>query len=386
LPHNRLSAIALLSAVVVLMVAACGGSSTSGLTTPEPDGGATSSSGTLPDGAPAGDGGSSGTSGASGSTSGTLPDGAPNPDAGGSSSGAIPFTSAVQIIVEPSDNGAALVSAINAAKTSVHMTMYLLTYNGPVYKALVAAKSKAEVKVVLNQTFPAGQGSNTQTFNGLKAAGVSVVWAPAVYTFTHEKCAIIDNATAWIMTMNATDTSPTANREYLAIDTDADDVKNAEAIFEEDFTGAAANVSGKLVLAPINAKARLYALIKTATKSIDVEGEEFSDVDLTSILAAKADAGVAVRLIVADNTPTPAQQTAVTTLKAHKVPVKSVSTPYIHAKAIVIDGTSAYVGSANFTAGSMTGNRELGVLFDTASEVSKVATTIGTDFAAGTAL
>ena len=264
--------------------------------------------------------------------------------------------------------------------------MYLLTYNGPVYKALLTAKNKVEVKVVLNQNFPGGQGSNVQTFNGLKAAGINVVWAPAVYTFTHEKCLIIDNATAWIMTMNATDSSPSQNREYLAVDTDADDVKNAEAIFEEDFTGAAANVSGKLVLAPINAKTRLYALMKSATKTIDVEGEEFSDTDLTNILAAKADAGLTVRLVVADNTPTPAQATAVATLKAHKIVVKSVSTPYIHAKAIVVDGASAYVGSANFTSGSMTGNRELGVLFDTASEVSKVATTIATDFAAGTAL
>ena len=384
MPRIRLSEIAMLSAAVVGALVACSGSTTHDIIGADGGDGTSSSgsSGTLPDGAPAPDTGTSGSSG----TSGTLPDGAPGPDSGGSSSGAIAFTSAVKIIVEPGDNGQGLVSAISGAKTSVHMTMYLLTVNGAVYNALIAAKAKVDVKVILNQNFPGGQGSNVQTFNGLKAAGVNVVWAPSVYTFTHEKCAIIDGTTAWIMTMNATNSSPSQNREYLAVDTDADDVKSAEAIFQADFTGAAAGPSGKLVLAPINAKNRLYDLIKSATKSVDVEGEEFSDVDLTNILGIKADAGLTVRVVLSDVTPTPAQQTAVNTLKAHKIPVKSVSTPYIHAKAIVVDGVHAYVGSENFTTGSMTGNRELGVLFDTASEVTKVATTIGADFAAGTAL
>ena len=141
-----------------------------------------------------------------------------------------------------------------------------------------------------------------------------------------------------------------------------------------------------MVIAPINAKTRIYALLKSATTSIDLEGEEFSDIDLTNIIAAKADAGVAVRVVLADNTPTPSQQTAVTTLKAHKITVKSMSNPYVHAKAIVVDGVHAYVGSENFTSGSMTGNRELGVLFDAAAEVAKVTTTIAADFAAGTPL
>jgi phosphatidylserine/phosphatidylglycerophosphate/cardiolipin synthase-like enzyme len=290
----------------------------------------------------------------------------------------------VKIIVEPSDNGQALLDAIGAAKTSVHMTMYLLTVNGPVYNALIAAHSKVDVKVVLSQS--TNGGSNVSSYNGLKAAGVNVVWAPSVYTFTHEKCVIVDAKTAWIMTMNATNSSASQNREYLAVDTDPDDVSHAEQIFQADYTGAAANQSGKLVLAPINAKSMIYALLKSATTSIDLEGEEFSDVDLTNIIAAKADAGVKVRVLLADTTPTPAQTNAVNTLKAHKIVVKSLGNPYVHAKAIVVDGVHSYVGSENFTSGSMTGNRELGVMFDTPAEVTKVQTQIGSDYAAGTAL
>src|SRR5262249_2376720 len=154
-------------------------------------------------------------------------DGSPPPDA---DAGALAYTSAVKIVVEPSDSGKALLSAIQGAKTSVHMTMYLLS-NDAVVSALIAQKNAGhEGKVVLNQNFPQGGGSNAQAFDDLRGAGVNVVYAPSVYTYTHEKCVIIDGSTAWIMTMNTTQSSPRDNREYLAADTDPADVAAAEAV------------------------------------------------------------------------------------------------------------------------------------------------------------
>jgi phosphatidylserine/phosphatidylglycerophosphate/cardiolipin synthase-like enzyme len=323
---------------------------------------------------------------------GTTGDDAAHPDGSGGNDGSPPpvdagqlaYTSAVQIIVEPSDKGQALLSAIQGAKTSVHMTMYLLS-NDQVVSALIAQKNAGhEVKVVLNQTFPDTE-SNATVFGQLKNAGVSVVYAPAVYTFTHEKCVIIDGTTAWIMTMNATQSSPTDNREYLAVDTDSADVAAAEAVFEADYGNLAVNTSGKLLLAPVNAKERILSLIGSATKTIDLEGEELSDTDVVAALTARADAGVKIRIVLA-GAGTASQQQAITTLKAKSIPVVSIANPYVHAKAIVVDAVHAYVGSENFSTGSLKYNRELGVVFDTAAEVSKVATTIGGDFGKGTPL
>ena len=58
-------------------------------------------------------------------------------------------------------------------------------------------------------------------------------------------------------------------------------------------------------------------------------------------------------------------------------------TPYIHGKAIVVDGTSVFVGSENLTTGSLEYNRELGLITDETSCVTKVEATISTDFSAG---
>jgi cardiolipin synthase A/B len=298
-----------------------------------------------------------------------------------------PATTQVSIIVEPTDNAAALISAIRGAKTSVHMTMYLMTSDS-IVNALVAAKNAGrEVKVILNKTFPSGTSTDNQSsFSDLQTAGVDVHWSWSEYTLTHQKTVIIDSQTAWIMTMNATVSAPKENREYLAVDSDPDDVAEAEAIFQADFNSTRIMPSGKLLVSPINAVDGLLSMIRGARTSIDIEAETLSDTAITDALVESKGRGVTVQIVLADDPPSSAQTTAVSKLKAGGAKLVSVSTPYIHAKSMVIDGTRAYVGSENYTTSSLKYNRELGVVFTTPSEVAKVLSTTRSDFAKGTAL
>jgi cardiolipin synthase A/B len=320
-----------------------------------------------------------------GGTHGSNDGGDPLDDGGtATDSGGFPTTANVQIIVEPSDNGAALLQAITGARTSVHMTMYLLT-SSDIIDALVAQKQAGrEVKVVLNKTFPASAGSNQSAYSTLQGAGVQVRWAPTGFTYTHAKCVIIDGTIAWIMTMNATNTSASSNREFLAVDRDAEDVAEAEAIFRADFDGTAASARGKLLVAPDNARDKLVTLIGMAQSTIDMEAEAMGDYMIVNSLAEAADRGVQVRMVLSDETLSSSEQQDVDVLKQHGVSLVQVSTPYIHSKSLVVDGTLAYVGSANFTTNSLTSNRELGVMVSAAAEVAKVLSTTSADFARGT--
>jgi len=117
-----------------------------------------------------------------------------------------------------------------------------------------------------------------------------------------------------------------------------------------------------------------------------MEAEELGDPGVTAALANAADRGVVVRIVVANGTPSTSQSTAIATLKQHGVKLVTVSTPYIHAKSIVVDGKSAFVGSENFSTGSLKYNRELGVLFNAPAEVQKVLSTTSLDFGRGTPL
>ncbi|HEY1955242.1 MAG TPA: phospholipase D-like domain-containing protein [Polyangiaceae bacterium] len=292
-------------------------------------------------------------------------------------------TTAVTVFVEPGDNAKPLLDSIQGATSSIHMTMYLLTSNSYVTALIAKKKAGLDVKVVLNQNFPTPDQSNATVFSQLQAGGVDVVWAPPQFTYTHEKAVIVDGTSAWIMTMNVTFSSPSANREYLALDTDADDVAEAEQIFEADFANTAVTPAGKLVVAPDGARDALLTLVNGATTSLDVEGEELSDSAIVSAMVAAHDRGVTVRVVLSDDSPTSAQANAVQTLEADGIDVRKLSTPYVHAKTIVADGTLAYVGSENFTANSLDSNRELGLIVATVSEVSKIDATISGDFGAG---
>jgi len=316
---------------------------------------------------------------------GAEPDDASTPPDAAPGDGGISTTSNVQIIVEPDGkDGQEVVDAIDAAKKSVHMTMYLLTSTDVIDALIARHKAGLDVKVLLDSSTTT---DNTQVYDQLKSAGVSVAWSSTTFTYTHEKCVILDGATAWIMTMNLTETSPSSNREYLAIDTSSADVAEAESIFEGDFAGSPpTSVSGPLVVAPINALADVTTLIGQAKSTIDIEVEELSDYHTADALKAALGKGVKVRVVLSNATQTSSGQSAVAEIKGAGGQLVELATPYVHAKAIVIDGATAFVGSENLSTGSLEYNRELGVIFSIASEVQKVATTISGDFAKGTAL
>jgi phosphatidylserine/phosphatidylglycerophosphate/cardiolipin synthase-like enzyme len=310
-------------------------------------------------------------------------------------------TSDVSIIVEPNGNHASeLISAINAAHSSVYMTMYQID-NTSIVDALVSRKQAGlDVQAILDSSTTC-KSWNTSAYNTLKSAGVAVVWSNPAFTYTHEKTVIIDGATAWIMTMNANSSPPSSNREYLAIDTDPTDVAEATAVFQADHAMMTPATNGNLVVANVNARPKLVALIDSAQHTLDIEVEELSDMNLYGVanaIAQTADRGVTVRVVLAAGTPSSSQQQAIAEIKQRggKVVVTgptsgggSSSNPYIHAKAIVVDcvgGTCArgFVGSENLSGGSLGYNRELGVIFTSSTELEKVESAISTDFSRGT--
>lgn len=293
----------------------------------------------------------------------------------------------VTIQVQPTDAGEALLGAIRGAKKSVHMTMYLLTSNEIIDALGDLARSGKDVKVVLNRSFPTSGNENQRAFDALEGRGVKVRWAPTSYAFTHAKTILIDSEKALIMTMNLTFSSPTTNREYIATDTDPEDIADLETIFDADFGNKAVNIPSKLVLSPSGAntlhpaRAHLKQLIDLATTSLDIEAQSLSDATVVDAIILAHQANVDVRVVIdAQTLNTPNQKSALQKLKEHGVPVRGLETPDMHAKAIVVDEELTFVGSHNMTPTALEQNREIGVLTDSKSEAIKVRQVIRSDF------
>jgi cardiolipin synthase len=340
---------------------------------------------------------------ATGSRSGATETAAPTFDPGDAGAAAEP--GGITLPVEPDGTGVAqgLLMAIEGAQAAVHVEMYLLTSDVYIQALASLAARGVDVKVVLNETFPPGTySSNARSFSELAAAGVGVRWAPTntgFPSYTHEKAVILDPGTAaavvWVMTMNLDESAPKGNREYLARDTNAGDVAEAEAIFQADYADTSLTPTGSLVVSPSpqnNAAQALEQLVASATRTLDMEAEELTDygveAGLFGAITAKARAGVRVRLVLEESTDG-AQAAAVTDLVAAggQVVGYAYGGPglYIHAKAIVADGARAYIGSENFSGGSLGENRELGVIFGDPVAVQQVEASIATDFQGGVA-
>jgi phosphatidylserine/phosphatidylglycerophosphate/cardiolipin synthase-like enzyme len=151
----------------------------------------------------------------------------------------------------------------------------------------------------------------------------------------------------------------TSNREFLIFDSVRWDVHDLSNLFRADWDRVQAPVSDpNLVVSPENSRPLLYDLVRAARHTIDVYAEEVADPGSEGELTRAARRGVTVRVVLAWRaTPSGAHR-----LLRGRVAVRELSSPYVHAKLVLVDGREAFIGSENLSAPSLDSNREVGVL------------------------
>jgi len=262
------------------------------------------------------------------------------------------------------------------------MEMYLLTDTRALAALAARARAGCDVRVVLEPAPYQNEDGNQAAFAELTAAGASVRWSTPRFSYTHAKALVVDHARLAVLTLNLTAAGLGSNREYAVIDDDPTDVAAADALFAADETGDAAVPGGRLVTSPDTSRAALTGLIDGARATLAIETEELTDPGIVGALTAARARGVAVTLVW----PGPADTgSAFATLAAAGATVRAVSAPAIHAKAVVADGHTLYVGSANFTPTSLDRNREIGIRLEDSSIGGHIAATVVDDAARGIA-
>lgn len=302
----------------------------------------------------------------------------------------------VSLLVEPNGrDGAELIDAMRAAASAIDVEIYQLDDDRAIAALADRARAGVAVTVVLDGS-PSGRAWNARAATRLAEAGAVVAWSNPAFRYTHAKLVVIDDAVAWIMTMNLDYSSPADNREYLAIDREPADVAEALAVIRADLAATAMPVDGTLVVANANARSRLAALIDGATASIDVEVEELGDAAIVRALADAAARGVRVRVALAAGTLAKWDRDLLADITAAGGTVVQVGSdldhrgrsapPYLHAKLIVIDGARAFVGSENLSTTSLDHNREVGVVIADPATLAVLAQTFEDDVATGASL
>ena len=139
--------------------------------------------------------------------------------------------------------------------------------------------------------------------------------------------------------------------------------------------------SGSLIVEPGAGFSPVYSLINGARHSIDMTMYEFSDTTAEHDLAAAAQRGVQVRVIL-DRRARSVNSGAYSYLRSHRVAVtwSSPKYRYTHQKTVIIDETKAVIMTANLTSRYYTTSRDFLVTDTERADVSAITAVFNADF------
>jgi len=287
----------------------------------------------------------------------------------------------LQLYVQPETGHEPILDAINSAQKEILVEVYLLS-DKQIINALEHAESRGvDVKVMMEE-HPVGSSSlNKKTQQELSTDGITTEWSDPSFTLTHEKSITIDDSETFILSQNLTASAFSKNREYDVLDTNPTDVTEVRSIFIDDWERESFSppTDTNLIESPDNSRAALTTLVNNATTSIDAETEDIDDNQLIQDLSEKAKT-IPVRLIVPTLSQLSSNQTALQKLTTAGVQVRTISSPYMHAKMILADDDKAYIGSINFSTQSMDDNRELGIILTQQNDLQILQDTFETDW------
>lgn len=263
---------------------------------------------------------------------------------------------------EPKDGKEPVLSAIDSATKEVDVEVYLLS-DKDVIASLVNACQRGVVVRLMLEEHPFGGGNiNKTTQQDLQNTCVQTEWTNPSFSLTHEKTIAIDGNEVFILNQNLTTSSFSKNREYDILDRNQKDIDEIQKIFNADWARNATNLSDEnLVVSPVNSRNTLTSLIDSATRNITIEMEVIDDPQIINLLIEKA-AKTHIQLILPSFSQLAANKKIAERLSNAHIEIKTLSSPYIHAKLIVSDNKKAYIGSVNLTTQSMDENREVGIV------------------------
>ena len=301
-----------------------------------------------------------------------------------------------RLYVAPDDGVGYLRSLVQHTKRELDLALYLWTRGRlDLAEALAEARRRGvRVRVLLDER-PGGEPQDPRVLQVLKEAGVEVRFSsPLRFAHYHIKAMRADGR-LWVSTGNWTRSSFSKNREYSLVTDREDWVAEFKKVFEADWEARALALDdAKLVWSPErvysifrpfwegNAKRRVLELIASAQRDLLIEQNGLTDEDVFNALLDAMDRGVGVRVLGSAS----ARESNYFGRMAKRLVEEGAEVRYleglkVHAKAMLVDGRRAFLGSQNFTPTALTANRELGAVLERGPALERLRATMEADWA-----
>lgn len=261
----------------------------------------------------------------------------------------------MKLIVQPDNGIVPVVQAIRRAKRSLDVCIFRFDRD-EIEKALGAAVARGvRVRALIAHTNRGGESRLRKLEQRLLAAGVTVTRTSDDLLRYHAKYMVADDV-LHVFGFNFTKLDIDKSRSFGIATRDRRTLQEALKLFEADVTRQAYSPArSNLVVSPETSREMLTAFIKGARKELAIYDEKVCDPALIKLLKERADKGVRVRVLGDLKGPD------------GSVDVRPLRSMRLHVRAIVRDGTRAFVGSQSLRKEELEVRREVGLLISNAA-------------------
>jgi cardiolipin synthase len=280
------------------------------------------------------------------------------------------------LIVFPDAGPQPLLDALDAARESLRIKMFLFS-DPQLLAAVIAAKRRGvNVRVMLNPARRSGESENEESRRKLVEAGVSVLDSNPAFELTHEKSLVVDDAQAFVMSLNWETRNVAQTRDYAVVTTRSREVAEIGECFDADWrrTDFAPHEGSSLIWCNRNGRERFAHFIDRARHSLWLQNERYQDAVIIERVVRAARRGVKVH-IIARPPHTLKRQKLIEGVGGLRImndvgcKVHKLKHTRLHGKMLLADGARAIVGSVNLAPGSFDARRELAIEVDDAHVV-----------------
>src|SRR5271154_4449444 len=263
------------------------------------------------------------------------------------------------LIVMPDDSAKPILDAIDGAKKSLRVKMFLFS-DPSLLKAVIDAKRRGvDVRVMLNPARRDGESENQESRKKLMAGGVTVKDSSPDYDVTHEKSMVVDDETAFVKSLNWETKNLTETRDYAIVTSHAHEVSEIIECFEADWNRKPfkGDEHSHLIWCCGNGRERIAKFIDDAKDSIFLQNERYQDAVIIERLVRAARRGVKVHVMARPPHKLKREKLVEAVggmrimedvgIKIHKL--KHLK---LHAKMLLADHSRAIIGSINLAPGS----------------------------------
>ena len=272
------------------------------------------------------------------------------------------------LIVMPDDSAKPILDAIDGAKQSLRVKMFIFS-DPTLLKAVIAARHRGiKVRIMLNPSRRDGESENTESRKKLEEGGVEVIDSNPKYDVTHEKSMVVDDTTAFVKSLNWDTKNLTETRDYAIVTSNAHEVAEIIECFEADWARKHFEGDGHshLIWCCGNGRERIAEFIDGAKDSIFLQNERYQDAVIIERLVRAARRGVKVHVMARPPHKLKKEKLVESVggmriLEDVGIKIHRLKHLKLHAKMLLADHVRAIVGSINLAPGSFDSRRELAI-------------------------